>query len=862
MTRFLDRLTSPRTLAQRTVPALLTALVCGCSDDGATPQVTVTDAAVDAATDDGGANTGSGGTSTTTELSSPTNASESAPASDTGATSSTEATSTSSEDGSSTSSEAAVVTTDAVLDAAVTSEQTSSTVDVDASTPIDWTNPATGITCMDPDHCLNQVNALAPIGVGTAALTSDGRVWYWGGPLDIYDNELNPTPALVPGLTDVVAVSGSWLTLCAVKDDGSVWCWGISVAPMFGPESLWVEYPYADPAYQATAPAQIPGLDEVKAVGTGVAHACAIEEDGDVWCWGSNASAQLGATDLEVSTTPIRVAGLPPLRSIGSGAYYTCGISVAGDVYCWGSNRNGQLGDGEPVDPDAEPTPSNPVPQKVVGLERAIKLTTGLYGACATTEGGETKCWGYVGWIDPNETSMATPTVVPAWAGATDVSYSYGHGCAIFADGSVSCAGDNSLGQLGASDIATTGPVSPGIEDVKLVAVSGNHSCAVTADGQLSCWGDDMYGTLGDGALSTNEYVATPVRVASEAQFTAVAVGPTSCGLQTNGKLACWGANGNGELGVEPAVQTESYTPLEFSHLSNVTAVTSGDTFLCALLQDTTVSCWGDNTLGQLGNAEPFPWTSTPVAVTDLTGVDFVQAGADFACALLDGGTVSCWGNNQLGQLGQDWSLVGFSDTPMTVPDLTNVVQLSVGGEDVCAMHGDQSVTCWGANRHGILGEAIRTLPVDMPAFAGKTQIATGNSSICMLNPEGTVSCARGWRDYYGDAGVHSQLETIDGLSNVTKLTPECAIRNDGSLACWERGLPPSDGADGGLAPAFDEFPELGAVADFSSLAMSIACAVKASDSSIACWGYGSGGQLGDGVAPWSSTPTPVAWPN
>jgi alpha-tubulin suppressor-like RCC1 family protein len=118
--------------------------------------------------------------------------------------------------------------------------------------------------------------------------------------------------------------------------------------------------------------------------------------------------------------------------------------------------------------------------------------------------------------------------------------------------------------------------------------------------------------------------------------------------------VQCWGDNSNGELGTAAGAATVVPMPVAVAGLATVTAISAGREggyFACALLADTTVACWGQNNLGQLGNGTTTS-SPTPVAVSGLSGVTAISSGNDFACALLADATVKCWGRNNEGQLG------------------------------------------------------------------------------------------------------------------------------------------------------------------------------------------------------------------
>jgi hypothetical protein len=154
------------------------------------------------------------------------------------------------------------------------------------------------------------------------------------------------------------------------------------------------------------------------------------------------------------------------------------------------------------------------------------------------------------------------------------------------------------------------------------------------------------------------------------------------------------------------------------------TAIATGTHYSCALLTDRTVSCWGNNASGELGNGSTES-SSTPQAVIGLTNVTAIAAsatgvlaspsagfeGGRHSCALLADGTVWCWGENLWHQLGPkappsrvcEGINVPCSPNPVPV-GLSNVVAIATGGAHSCALMTDGTVGCWGANDWGQLG--------------------------------------------------------------------------------------------------------------------------------------------------------------
>lgn len=704
------------------------------------------------------------------------------------------------------------------------------------------------------------------------AIKPDGTVWCWGTPLGEWEGG-SPVPQAVSGLTDVAVMDSNWQVRCAAKTDGTVWCWGVSVSPLFGPDvevsyEDYYGYPYA--LYSAPEPVQNPELDHIKSVAMGYSHVCALKDDGSVWCWGDNPAGQLGSGTTESSATPVRVEGLPQARHLTATGNGTCIATVAGKVYCWGANMAGELGDGSEIPEYPEyPFPYSAQPKQVAGLENIVALTSSDYAVCATTVDGQVACWGALTGYSLNVADTATPVVIDFWAGAKNVSLGLEHACAVLADGRISCLGDYRFGETGAVPTDAATPVFvEGIDDAVMVRLGVYSSCAVDVSGVVSCWGDDSEGQLGDGTLGLGQS-PVPMPIVSDDAFSAVVAGESSCGLKTNGEVSCWGGNFNGELGIDPTLQLASAVPVDFPNLGGVTSVSGGEGHFCALLDDASVSCWGDNSLGQLGDPLVTDLRSiTPVQVADLTGVAQLKSSFRFSCALLDGGTVSCWGDNSAGQLGLDPVEVPFTATPTPVPDVTDAIDLVLGGYHACVRRSDASVMCWGGNYFGQFGPNTSdpALPMIVPAFEGAKALSAGTGSTCLLDVDDTVSCtsrsttgADTDADAGADAGTPSNLVPVAGLSDVASISSSCALRQDGSIACWELGFGGTPSADGG-ASALTEFPELGAASQLSSDYTS--CAVLSADSSIVCWGDNWNGELGRGETRWRSNPEPVAWPN
>ena len=384
------------------------------------------------------------------------------------------------------------------------------------------------------------------------------------------------------------------------------------------------------------------------------------------------------------------------------------------------------------------------------------------------------------------------------------------HVCALFSDGSVRCWGYNSDGQLG--DGTSTGPQTcnkaacsmtpvsvPGLSGAKAIAAGQSHTCALLLGGTVECWGVNNYGQLGDGmsagpqTCGSDACSTTPVAVSGlSGVVTAIAAaGDDTCALLSGGTVECWGANYYGQLGdgtyTGPQTCSSgacSTTPVAVSGLSGATAIATGGNDTCALLLGGTVDCWGDNTYGELGDGTTtgpqtcggnIPCSMTAVAVPGLSGVIALSAVSAGTCALLSGGTVECWGDNTYGELGDGTStgpqtcLSGTSPCstkPVAVAGLSGVMVTAITAKEIhtCALTSAGAVECWGDNEVGELGDgtstgpqkctgfACSTTPVAVSGLGGVTAVTAGLLDSCALRAGGVVEC---WGDNeYGDLGI------------------------------------------------------------------------------------------------------------
>jgi alpha-tubulin suppressor-like RCC1 family protein len=360
---------------------------------------------------------------------------------------------------------------------------------------------------------------------------------------------------------------------------------------------------------------------------------------------------------LPPATEPTSIAPnglIQPAISLGDA--YACALSSSGAVKCWGSNLFGQLGDGSE-------TESQSTPVEVAGLSsNVVSISTGPNHACALTSSGSVKCWGQNtngGLGDKTTTDRRTPVDVvdlTNGSGVTAISAGLGHTCALLSGGTVKCWGRNESGQLG--DNTTTDSSVPvevaGLSSGVVAISAGNElTCALISGGSVKCWGSNTNGQIGDGTYE-NRHSPTDV-IGLSSSVVAISAGWSSaCAILSTGAVKCWGSYDGGES--SDKTKNMSRTPVVIVGLaegSGVTAISVGRS-TCVLIQSGAVKCFGSNNFGQLGNGLKTE-SLMPVDVVGLAGgsdITVISAGGANACAMTSAGTIQCWGQNQMGALG------------------------------------------------------------------------------------------------------------------------------------------------------------------------------------------------------------------
>lgn len=640
-------------------------------------------------------------------------------------------------------------------------------------------------------------------------------------------------------------------------------------------------------------------------------------------------------------------------KKVTSNNYFNCALLENSQIKCWGQNSEGQLGQGHANNMgDGAREMGEALSIVDLGTNRfAIDVQAGLNFACALLDNSTLKCWGTNGYgqlgqghgnsigDEAGEMGDSLPAInLGSNRTVIQMAVGYYHVCVILDDGSVKCWGQSiglGLGQASndvGNDAGEMGDALPALDlgtgrkAIKLFnSTTGGNTCALLDNGTNKCWGSNYYGQLGQGSIGLVFQGDAPNEMGDNLPVLDLGTNLSArgfsfgyghmCAILSDSTLKCWGTNSSGQLGQGhtdsigdgAGEMGDSLVRTDLGTGRTALQVVSTGSSSCVLLDNGKVKCWGLNSRGQLGYGNTTALGSSAAHMGDnLPYLDLgtnryalqLSAGFEHVCALLDDGSVKCWGGNGNGQLGRgNTTRYGDGANEMgnnlltanlgfRINRLVSVKQIASGGSHACALRDNSQVKCWGYNNGGQLGlgdtqnrgdganemgDILRE--VSLGTGLSAVQIVAGSGHSCARLDNSQVKC---WgSNSYGQLGLGDTQNRGDGANELGDNLPfinlgtgrsalhivageyhTCALLDNSQMKCWgfnnngQLGLGDVANRGDGASEMGDNLPFVDLGTNRRAIQISAGynhTCVLLDNSQVKCWGKNLGGQLGLG---------------
>lgn len=372
-------------------------------------------------------------------------------------------------------------------------------------------------------------------------------------------------PAAPESSADWVQVASGYYTTCGIRTTGRMYCWGLDNRSQLGNGGANTN---------TSTPSEVAGgATDWKSVSVGGNSGCAIKTNGTLWCWGGDDAGQIGNGPITGDQpVPVQVGTDNDWKSVSAGlGFTTCGRRANKRIYCWGRDADGGVGNGAPNANVDVPTQvaGNHADWTMVstGGDHACGLRQGKVYCWGNDLDGQVGDGGAPGGPD----RYAPVLIAGGFRDWTSVAAGLTHTCARRATGRIYCFGSDihgGIGDGGASNVNRYAPVEVKGHRTDWAAVftGGYVSCARRNSGQLFCWGDDAYGQGGAGSIAAAFQRAAPSQVVGGAtDWKTATIGNLHvCARRSTNRIFCWGygfwgQRGDGHSGNPP----EQPTPTE-----------------------------------------------------------------------------------------------------------------------------------------------------------------------------------------------------------------------------------------------------------------------------------------------------------
>ena len=627
------------------------------------------------------------------------------------------------------------------------------------------------------------------------ALQSNNTLWTWGsntyGQLGYDSTSYRLSAILVGSPTNI-----TWAKL-PVGTQGDAWSLAIDTNNTlygFGDNTGWLQnYLAASPNFYSvlntqaayslddgqfiTAPTTI--SSNVAQVSVGRQAAAFIKTDGSLWSWGNNTQGQLGLswTTSSLGINPSYGPEFSPFLSNSNwkifgtpNALQNFAIQSNGTLWGWGFNQYGQIGNNTNTTPQSSPT-------QVGFFSTWSQVTPGKYQTLGILSNGTLWAWGnnsygQLGLNDLASTNgpggYSKPIQILPFSTSQINPYNYGNDVNIIiqSNGTLWGWGNGSNNQLGLNDnVIRSSPIQIGSLSTWTQIANGYFdTLAIQSNGTLWSWGYNSFGLLG---LSDTTNRSTPTQVGTLSVWTQVSSGTYPIlAIQSNGTLWSWGANDLGQLGQSDT--TDRYSPIQVGALSTWKQVACGYKHVLALQSDGTLWSWGANGNGQLGQSNTTNRYSPVQVGTSLWKQIF--GGFKHSLAIQSNGTLWACGYNFYGQLGTSDLTDRTVFTQIGVA--TNWAQIAAGYIHSLAIQSNGTLWAWGNNSFGQLGTSDvthRSTPIQVGILTGWTKVsALKQSSLALLSGSAgaTANLSAGGTLWTWGNGGNGQLGMLYDTSN------------------------------------------------------------------------------------------------
>lgn len=574
-----------------------------------------------------------------------------------------------------------------------------------------------------------------------------------------------------------VSAEGEWETVsagynhtCAIDDNNDLYCWG---------NNLWGQF--GDGTTDDSSKPKLVNDKKWESIATGDNLTCGITIDSDLYCWGANYYGGTGTGSEEGYLINPGKVGNIKWKTVKVLKFYlqtVCGITTDDELYCWGHNYSVMFGD------ITEDSYFSRVPQKT-GDYKWKKIEIGNRGGCGISTNDELLCWGQGQYqvIDTESENVDLPQKVndEKWTDISIYNDIYSNNtCAINSDSTLFCWG----GMISSSIFGDNKEMVSYGKGWRSVSAGKDDICGIKNDGSLYCFGEHVDGKFYNGGP---QLTYDPVKFSSYKWKSLSSGYGFKCGVLSNGHLFCWGLNDYGQIG--SGKRGNRNKPEQIGQ-DSWDDISSGFGYTCGI-KNKKLYCWGSN-FGQLGDGTKIN-RQEPVKITDKDWKS-VSAYSSTVCAIDENDKLFCWGDTY-----KDYSSPDTHEQIIiTKPEKVNEESwqnISAGNRHVCGIRSDNHTYCWGSNNEGQLGYQYTDPTNQGTAIPHKLddnewQLVNGEgfNSTCALKNDGILFC---WGSYLLQCQENQSDKSIRQISEIKWKHFDqsnytlCGITKNNDLYCW-----------------------------------------------------------------------------